>query len=217
MKPTLITLILSAAAMAVGLSTRQMVHADISGHMRYYGTAILTISGVLIVICLWRLIRLRHSRPLPRGDAPPKASRHDRRRYRLRFDGPHYPLFIQKTAETHPVLEFSCPVHDISETGISLGCVGVYAHGQTVLGEIIFESGRGAPINGRVVREEVDRTCLLLDCTIDPPLLMAEQREQILKQKNKGPWPPVSGNVLEKTAVPLPSHAPKGICRIKRN
>ena len=216
MKENQITLAISAAVFMAALWVRQTLFTGASAHGRYYVSAVLGISGVLTVILLCRLIlpkRIRSSTDPTSGETP---SRRDRLHYRIRFDRPPQPVFVQKIDDRQPGLAFTCPVLDISETGISLACTGVYARGQTVQGELIFCSGRTAPINGIVIREEKDRSSLSLHCTIDPPLLMAEQREQILLQKATGPRPPVSRNLLEKTSGALPSHSPKGICRLKR-
>ena len=100
---------------------------------------------------------------------------------------------------------------------MSLECTGIFAEGESVQGEIIFNSGRTAPVNGIVIREEAQRTCLRLHCTIGPPLLMAEQRELIVQTKASGPRPAVSETLLGDTVRSLPSHRPKGLCRLKRS
>ncbi|WP_319409852.1 PilZ domain-containing protein [uncultured Desulfosarcina sp.] len=168
------------------------------------------------VITLFRWFRHRRQRSMPADDADRKASDRQRQNYRIQFGESPHPIFIQRTDNRHPATAFTCPVRDVSETGISLGCTGVYAIGQTVQGEIIFTSGRTAPVNGVVLREKMDYTCLRLHCTIDPPLLMAEQREQIAREKGDSPRPAVSKAVMDKTVGSLPSDSPKGICRLKR-
>ena len=154
---------------------------------------------------------------MPSEDGGQASSDRKRQYYRLQFDqSDQRPTFVQRVDDHYPATAFTCPVGDISETGISLSCTGVYASGKTVVGEIIFSSGRTAPVNGMVIREMADRTCLRLHCTINPPLLMAEQREQIAMLKGKGPLPAVSKTALGTATKSLPSHSPKGICRLKR-
>lgn len=216
MKTNFITLLISSAVLMAALWSRQTFFADSSAHGRYYVTAILMISGILTVIALFRLIRLQHNPMMSADSAGRENSNQHRQHFRIRFEAPPGPIFVQKTDDRQSAPEITCPVCDISETGISIGCTGVYANGQTVQGEVIFDSGRTTPVNGIVIREEADRTCLSLHCTIDPPLLMAEQREQILMEKANGPPPAVSKTVLDTTAGSLPSHSPKGICRLKR-
>jgi hypothetical protein len=215
-KENQITLATSAAVFVAALWVRQTFFTDASAHGRYYVSAVLGISGVLTVIFLCRLILAQRMRSSSDPTAGEKPSRRDRLHYRIRFDRPPQPVFVQKTDDRQPGPAFTCPVLDISETGISLACTGVYTLGQTVQGELIFCSGRTAPINGIVIREEKDRSALNLHCAIDPPLLMAEQREQIVLQKAAGPQPAVSRTLLEKDSGSLPSHSPKGICRLKR-
>ena len=215
-KFNLITLLISSSIFMAAVWARQASTFGASPQGRYYMTAILIISCIMTAISLFRWLRLRHHRPKASDDADQEASNWQRQHYRIQFDESMPPLFVQRTEERRPVTEFTCPVHDVSETGISLGCKGVYTHGQTVQGEIIFVSGRTAPVNGVVIREETDRTCLRLHCTIDPPLLMAEQREQIALRKGNSPRPAVSKTILDTTAASLPSQSPKGICRLKR-
>ncbi len=217
MKTNIIALMANVVVLMAALWARQAFFTDTSAHGRYYVTALLMISGTLTLLILFRLIRLQRNPIISAGNIEKKTSDQGRQCYRMRFEGPPQPVFVQKTDESQSAPEFTCPVLDISETGISLDCTGVYAGRQTVQGEVIFDSGRTAPVNGIVIREESDRTCLRLHCTIDPPLLMAEQREQILAQKANGPLPAVSITSLDTTAGSLPSHSPKGICRIKRS
>lgn len=216
MKINFITLLISSTVLIAALWARQTLLAGSLAHARYYLTTILMISGILTVISLYRLIQLHRCRPMSTDNADQETSERNRQHYRMQFDESPRPIFIQKTDDRLPAAAFTCPVWDISETGISLGCTGVFAQGQTVQGEIIFDSGRTAPINGIVIRKEADRTCLRLHCTIPPPLLMAEQREQIIMEKANGPRPAVSKTVLDTTAESLPSHSPKGICRLKQ-
>lgn len=216
MKSNLITLLISSTLLMIALWTRQTCFAGAAAHQRYYLSAIMMISGILTVVTLIRLIRSHRYRPISSFNANRKTLVRPRQHYRVQFDTPRRPIFFQKTDGPVPATEFTCPVLDISETGISLGCTGVYKRGQMVQGEIIFDSGRTAPVNGIVRREAADRTCLRLHCTIAPPLLMAVQREQIVMRKAKGPRPAVSKTVLHTQASPLPSHSPKGICRLKK-
>ena len=216
MKFNLITLFISSIVFMAAVWARQAFAFGASPHGRYYFTAILIISCIITVITLFRWLRFRHRRPISADDADQDAPERNRRHYRMKFDESSHPLFVQRTDDHHAVNQFTCPVRDISETGISLVCTGIYAHGQTVQGEIIFGSGRTAPLNGMVIREENDLTCLRLHCTLDPPLLMAEQREQIAYEKGNIPRPAVSDTLLDTTTGSLPSHAPKGICRLTR-
>lgn len=210
-----IALLLSSTVFTIALWVWQTGIAGSSLHGRYYVTAILMISGILMLITLFRLIVPLRSRPKRSGPAGRQIPDQPRQHYRIQFDASSYPRFNQKTSNHLPATAFSCPVCDISETGIGLVCRGIYTIGQTVQGEIIFESGRTAPINGTVIREEAGRTGLRLHCMIDPPLLMAEQRDHIVRQKAKGPQPAVSKTMLDNGAGSLPSHTPKGICRLK--
>lgn len=210
-----VTLFVSSTVLMIALWGRQSGLFESSVHQRYYLTAILMVSGILTLVTLLRLIRFYLRRPVVGEDTKRHPSQRPRQHYRMQFDESSYPIFMQKTDDRLPATAFSCPVDNISETGISLVCAGVYDLGQTVQGEIIFGSGRTAPINGIVIREDTQRTSLHLHCTIAPPLLMAEQREQIVVRKAKGPQPAVSQTMLDDTAGSLPSHAPKGICRLK--
>jgi hypothetical protein len=215
-KTNFITLLISAAILMAALWARHALAIGDSTHGRYYLTAILMISGIIAAITLFRWLRLGRHHLMSADDAAPGAIERHRQHYRLQFDEALHPLFVQRTDARHPVTAFTCPVRDVSETGISLSCAGVYTHGQTVIGEIIFGSGRTAPVNGVVIREEMNRTCLRLHCTIDPQVLMVEQREQIALEKGSNPRPAVSENMLDARARSLPSQAPKGICRSKR-
>jgi hypothetical protein len=212
----LITLLISSAVLVVALWAQQAFVFSAGAHGRYYVTVVLWISGAITAITMVRWLRFRFHRPKVSTDMVKDASDRQRQHYRIQFDGPPRPLFVQKNDAHHAAAAFTCPVHDVSETGISLDCKGVYTLGQPVQGEIIFTSGRTAPVNGVVIREETGRTCLRLHCTIDPPVLMAEQRERITLKKGNRPRPGVSKSVLDTTAGSLPSHAPKGICRLKR-
>jgi hypothetical protein len=214
-KFNLITLLISSSILMAAVWARQAFTFGASPQGRYYVTAILIISCSMTVISLFRWLRLDHHRATSADDADQEAPERHRQHYRMQFDESLHPLFVQKTNDHHAVTQFTCPVHDISETGISLVCTGIYTHGQTVQGEIIFVSGRTAPVNGMVIREDTALTCLRLHCTIDPPLLMAEQRAQIAQEKGNSPRPAVSKSLLGTTTGSLPSHSPKGICRLK--
>lgn len=216
MSVNLITLFISSVVFITLLWFRETWLVGSTTHARYYGACLLSISGILMLITLCRIIRNHRKKSQPVDQFEQEHPKDQRQHYRLRFDAPPRPLFIQKTEDRQPAAVFTCPVQDISETGISLACTGVYTKHQAVRGEIIFDSGRTAPINGIVVREEKDRTCLHLHCTIDPPLLMAEQREQIVMAKAEGPRPAVDPSMLEPSSPFLPSHRPKGICRLKQ-
>ena len=215
MKTTLITLAVSLAALVITLFSAQALLVDPSPYTYYYITAVIVISGVLAVISVLRLLLMMTRRPASTSIGVKDHLDQRRASYRLSFASPPHPLFVETKAEQLPPDAFACPVKDISETGLSLLCTGVYATGQTVHGEVIFASGRTVQINGRVVRHESDQTCLTLHCTIDPSVFMAEQRERIESQKSKGPRPAVSQSALEEPGTSLPSHRPKGICRIK--
>ncbi|BBO66866.1 hypothetical protein DSCA_07960 [Desulfosarcina alkanivorans] len=217
MKLNLVTLVISPAIFAVTLWVRLTRFSGATPHARYYLAVILTISAILTVITLYRLTRSLRKPPVSSTSTAKMPSGQKRDHYRMQFDRLSHPVFIEKISESQPGPAVTCAVRDISEAGIGLGCTGIYSLGQTVQGEIIFDSGRTAPINGVVVREEANRTCISLHCTIDPPLLMAEQREQIRSEKPSGPRPVVSRTVLEETGRPLPSHSPKGVCRLKRH
>jgi hypothetical protein len=215
-KFNLITLFISSLVLMAAAWVRQASLFGASPYGRYYLTAIQIIGCAMAAITLFRWLRFRHHRPISADDAGQDAPERQRQHYRIQFDESSTPFFVQKTDGPHAVTQFTCPVRDISETGVSLVCTGVYAHGQTVQGEVIFGSGRTAPVNGMVIREENDLTCLRLHCTIDPPLLMAEQREQIANDKGNSPRPGVRNNLMDTTTGSLPSHSPKGICRRTR-
>jgi hypothetical protein len=216
MQSTRITLIVSTALFFAMLGVRlSSWFGELSGHGRYYLAAMLGISGIIVLITLFRLIRPNGNRSVS-GKSPNSQSKPQRRDYfRLPFDHPPQPRFIE-TDDSDQAAAFNCPVWDVSETGISLLCSGVYEKGAVVSGEIVLPSGRTAPINGVVLRDDGRRTSLYLHCTIDPPLLMAEQRERIVQEKSPGPRPAVSNALLDTSPRSLPSHAPKGICRLKR-
>lgn len=215
MKSTVITLTISMAVFLATLCARQYWPEGLSAHGRYYVASMLTISAL---VCLIAVVRLRHGKK--QGQAPPIKADHDplaqqRQHYRLQYDDSPRPRFIEKSTDLLAAASFTCPVKDVSETGLGLVCTGVYAEGKTVLGEIHFPSGRTAPINGGVLRDDGQHTSLQLHCGIDPPLLMDEQREKIVREKDKGPQPVVSEALLDTTPRSLPSQRVKGICRLK--
>jgi len=215
MKSTLITLLVSTSVFLATLCTRLYGAATLSAYGRYYVTSILTISAMIGLIAAVRLLQ-----GAKQGQTASKKTDHDpsaqrRQYYRLQYDDSPRPRFIQKSTDLPAAAAFTCPVKDVSETGIGLICTGVYAKGETVLGEIRFPSGRTAPINGVVLRDDGQDTSLQLHCGIDPPLLMEEQREKIVREKDKGPQPVVSEALLDSTPRSLPSQKIKGLCRLK--
>jgi len=215
MKSTLITLLVSTSVLLATLYACLFWPATLSAYGRYYVASILAISATVCVITAVRLIRggKQVQTASKTTDRDPSAQR--RQYYRLQYDESPWPRFIQKTTDLPDAAAFTCPVRDVSETGIGLVCTGVYSQGQTVLGEIHFPSGRTAPVNGVVIRDDAQLTSLQLHCGIDPPLLMDEQREKIVREKDKGPRPVVSEALLDTTPRSLPSLTAKGICRLK--
>lgn len=217
MKSTLITSVVSSTLFLILLWVSQSSWtADLSAHGRYYLVSLLTISGTVALIAIIRLVRRSSSGPGSRNRKSGPITPQQRDHFRLQFDELGQPRFVQKSGDPAHTPEFSCPVYDLSETGVSLICTGVFSQGESVQGEILFPSGRTAPINGVVLRVDSGRTSLRLHCTIDPPLLMNEQREMIIREKESGPQPAVSEALLDSPARSLPSHTPKGICRLKR-
>lgn len=215
MKTILITLAVSLATLVGTLVFSKVVFTDLSPYTRYYVTATIAISGAVAAISMFKLLMMTKRR---KPSSPSMVSTHrDQRRasYRLGFDLSTPALFVDARGKPLSSVAFSCPVKNLSETGLSLLCTGVYATGQTVHGEVIFSSGRTVQIHGSVIREELDQTCLRLHCTIDPSIFMAEQRERIESEKSIGPRPAVSQGALEESSTILPSHRPKGICRKK--
>ena len=215
MKTILITLTLSLASLVGILVLSKGTLSDLSPYTRYYVTAAIAISGAVAAISMFKLLMMAN-----RGKSssahmvnPHRGQR--RESYRIGFDPIAPALFVEAKGKPLSLAAFSCAVKDLSETGLSLFCTGVYATGQTVHGEVIFPSGRTVQIHGSVVREELDQTCLTLHCTIDPSIFMAEQRERIESEKSIGPRPAVSQGALEESSTTLPSHRPKGICRKK--
>jgi hypothetical protein len=217
MKSNLITMAIAVAVLMVALWARRLWAGAETAHGRYYLMALVAISSIVALITILRLIRQLIKQPARPPRDPGQSADRPRQHYRIQFEHPPRPRYVQKSDGPEPVAEFTCPVRDVSETGMSLDCAGIFAKGETVQGEIIFSSGRTAPVNGIVIREDAQRTCLRLHCTIDPTLLMAEQREQIIQTKDSGPQPAVSDSVLGDAVRPLPSHRPKGLCRLKRS
>ena len=134
-KTNLITLVISTAIFAVTLLFSLEMFSAASANMRYYIAAVLMISGSLAVISLLRLLLTVHRRPPTAGPELQNRSNQRREHYRLTFEPPTVPLFVQTTGDGLPAGAFSCSVRDISETGLTLNCTGVYTSGQTVQGE----------------------------------------------------------------------------------
>lgn len=109
------------------------------------------------------------------------------------------------------------PVSDISETGIGLASCDAYHIGQTVVGEVIFKDGATASVNGIVTRQSKDLVALYLHCAIEPSLLIKVQRDQIERKKKMGARPAVDPTIVDQKGQSLPSHTPKGVCRMKRS
>ena len=216
MKTILITLAVSLATLVGTLVLSKGALSDLSPYTRYYVTAAIAISGSVAVVGIMKLLMMAKRRT-PSSTRMGNTTHRDQRResYRIGFDPSAPALFVEAKGEPLSLDAFSCPVKDLSETGLSLFCTGVYATGQTVHGEVIFYSGRTVQIHGSVIREEMDQTCLTLHCTIDPSIFMTEQRERIELEKSIGPRPAVSQGALEESSTTLPSHRPKGICRKK--
>ncbi len=215
-KKEFIVLAVSSVLMAVFLYLWLTFQVGTSGYGRYYLSAALSISVALVVIFLIRMGRHRIEEDGHSKSVKKRTVTGVREHYRLQYDTAQRPIFIRKTDPERVEVEFACPVIDISETGICLDVAGVYTPGTTICGEIIFNSGRSAPINGVVVREAMDRTSVKLHCTISPPLLMAEQRDLIASRKDDGPRPAVNRQLLKTGGTRLPSHTPKGICLNRR-
>lgn len=212
-----ITLICSISLFSFTLWAKLILPGTLSAHNRYYLTAILTISGLLIVITFFRMIR--HSGTTVGIKKIETSTEREQRRsfYRIHFGSDERPLFIQRRESDLMGSDVTFPVSDISETGISLVCSDVYHLGETVMGEVIFQDGATATINGDVIRQPAGLTVLQLHCTIEPSLLMKIQRSQIERRKKLGHRPPVDRILLDQDGKSLPSHAPKGVCRMKRS
>lgn len=215
MKSTFITLTISMAVFLATLCARRFWPEGLSAHGRYYVASILTISALVGLIAAVRLRQGTKQGQASSIKTDSDSSAQQRQHYRLQYDNSPCPRFIEKSTDLPAAAAFTCPVHDVSETGLSLVCTALYAEGQTVLGEIHFPSGRTAPINGVVLRDDGQHTSLQLHCGIDPPLLMDEQREKIVREKAQGPQPVVSEALLDATPRSLPSQRVKGICRLK--
>jgi hypothetical protein len=210
-----VILSISAALVVAAWCWARLFHGAASAQGRYYLSVVITIGASMALITTLRLIR--HFM----GQQPPPVREFDidpddrRQHYRIMFDRSTRPVFLQKFKDPQSAPAFTCPVSDVSETGIRLVCTDVYRKGQTVNGEIIFSSGRTAPINGVVTWQSAGSTCLDLHCTIPPAVVMAEQREQIMATKAKGPRPPGDPAAAQNAPSRLPSYQPKGICRSK--
>lgn len=216
MKVNIVTLLISSAVLMAAWWVRQTIFTGSSVYGRYYLSAVLMISGILAVISLLRLITSHRNPPMSVDADGGVSSDQHRQHYRIRYLDVLRPIFVQKTDDRPSAQAYTCPVYDVSESGISLDCTGMYKPGEAVQGGIIFGSGRMTPINGIVIREVENRTCIRLHGTIAPALLMQEQREWIAIDKASGPKPAVSRILLDGRAGVLPSHDPKGICRLKR-
>ena len=193
----------------------RLFHGAASPQGRYYLTVVITIGISMALITLLRLIRRFMGQPPPPVRDSDVNPDNRRQHYRIMFDRSTRPVFLQKLKDSQSAPAFTCPVSDVSETGIRLICSDVYRKGQIVNGEIIFSSGRTAPINGVVTWQSAGSTCIDLHCTIPPAVVMAEQREQIMATKAKGPRPPGDPAAAQNAPARLPSHQPKGICRSK--
>ena len=212
-----ITLICSIFLFSFTLWAKLILPDTLSAHDRYYLTAILTISGLLIVITFFRMIRPSATMSGIKKMGISTGDTQKRSFYRIRFEPDEQPLFVQRRDSSKMESDITFPVGNISETGIGLVCSDVYPIGETVMGEVIFQDGATAAVNGVVIRQSVDLTVLRLHCTIDPFLLMKVQREQIEKRKKIGPRPAVDQTLLDQSGNSLPSHTPKGVCRMKRS
>ena len=215
MKSTFITLTISMAVFLATLCARQYWSEGLSAHGRYYVASILTISALISMIAAVRLIQGKRQAHTASQKQDDDSSSQRRQYYRLQYDDSPRPRFKEKSSDLPDVAAFSCPVRDVSETGLGLVCTGVYTEGQTILGEIQFSSGRTAPINGVVLRDDGQHTSLQLHCGIEPALLMEEQRENIVREKAQGPRPVVSEALLDTTPRSLPSQKTRGLCRLK--
>lgn len=215
MKSTLIALLVSVSVFLAALCTGLYWPATLSAYGRYYVASVLTISALVFLIAAVSLIQGKRQGQTASIKTDHDSSAQRRQYYRLQYDDSPRPRFVQKSTDLPDAAVFTCPVKDVSETGLGLVCTGVYAEGRTVLGEIHFPSGRSAPINGVVIRDDAQHTILKLHCGIDPTLLMDEQREKIVREKNKGPQPVVSEALLDTAPRSLPSLTIKGICRLK--
>lgn len=214
--PNKIAFLISLLIFMTALLARWYVFADASPHGRYYIASIVGISGWMAVITLLRLLQKRKDDAVPGRSANDKKVRQRRENYRIPFDRSNRATFIERSENQRLAPTFTCAVINVSESGVGLDCTGVYRKGQTVLGEIIFDSGKTAPINGAVIREESGGTFISLHRTISASLLMEEQREQIQSRKAKGPLPKVETTALDGGGKTLPSHRSKGVCRVKR-
>jgi hypothetical protein len=210
-----VVFIFSTLIFLVALWFRWTLFADVSSHGRYYFASIIGISGFTSVITLLRFIKERHPAAEQSTPASHEKAAQKRRNYRVSFDRSNRPVFVQKADASGIDPAFTCKVIDISETGLGLDCTGVYEKGQTILGDVILENGKTAPINGEVLRENSNGTFIRLHCTIPPSLVMEAQRSQIQSEKEMGPLPAAVGSPVGTPNSSLPSHRPKGLCRLK--
>jgi hypothetical protein len=212
-----VAFIVSCLIFIMAIWLRWSLYTDVSAHGRYYFAAIIGISGFTAVITLLRLIK---GQRCDTERVTPEVQQKDqkpRRNYRISFERSTGPVFVQKTDDSGIAPAFTCKTIDVSETGVGLDCTGVFEEGETVLGEIIFRSGKTAPVNGKVIRENSTGTFIRLHCTIAPSLIMAEQRSQIQNKKAMGPFPTAGGSLMDSGDKVLPSHRPKGLCRLKKH
>lgn len=217
MKTNLITMAFSSLLLGIVLLSSRRLLSDGSAHTRYYITAATLISTALLVITIVRFLLMTIRRPSSMAKEMASRSAQRREYFRLTYDEPPQPLFVQTDGECPPDQAFTCPVKDLSEIGLALCCAGVYDVGQTVIGEVIFSSGRKVQVNGEVIRQDSNITSLALHCSIDPTVFMAEQREMIQEKKNVGPKPAVSQSLFDNPSASLPSYSPKGVCLKKKD
>lgn len=216
MKNNLTMLLISVGVFAATWWQRPVWLNENSAYGRYYVAVLLAISSLTAVTAMVQLIRGLIPRPAPVENTGAPRTALPRQHYRLQFPAPPRPRFVQRTTKHPSASTFVCEVVDVSESGVSLDCEGVYAQGQAVSGEIVFPSGRTASVDGFVIRRAHRRTCLNFHAPIDASLLMDEQRERIVADKGGGPHPPAIRPFPDNRLGDLPSHTTKGIYRLKR-
>lgn len=217
MKTNLITMAFSSLLLGIVILSSRRLLSDGSAHTRYYITAAALISAALLTVTIVRFLLIVFHRPSALNNETARKNVQRREYFRLTYDNPPQPLFVQTDGESPPDQLFTCHVRDLSEIGLALCCSGVYDTGQTVIGEVIFSSGRKAQINGEVIRQDSNITSLALHCSIEPTVFMAEQRDMISEKKNVGPKPAVSQSLFDKPSASLPSYSPKGVCLKKKD